>query len=287
MTAFIHVIKKTKRLKTFSCLIMVLASISVDHVAQAISISEVGLNPSSDEHIVWQRAPIAITLPVGKERFVSFPNEVQFGYNTQLLPSTMLRVENDHRTLYLLAKQPFEGMRTEAKLSNGEIILLDINAKQEADDNPVDIVLPAIPSTHPDKGQSDLSTDQVTYVTLMRYAIQQLYAPEYLLKQSTDMTRFPMETAHAVPMFLDGSASAMPLTSWRGGDLYVTAVFVKNVLHQPLILDPKVLCGAWKATSFYPQTILSFHGAELNQDATTAFLISDRPFSQAIVSCLN
>ncbi|KKK83345.1 hypothetical protein LCGC14_2794340, partial [marine sediment metagenome] len=34
--------------------------------------------------------------------------------------------------------------RPEPKLSNGESILLDINAKTHADDNPIDIVLPTV-----------------------------------------------------------------------------------------------------------------------------------------------
>jgi hypothetical protein len=59
-----------------------------------------GVSQGSDEHIVWQRAPIEINLPIGRERFVSFPMAVQFGYNTQLLPESLLRVENDHQTLY-------------------------------------------------------------------------------------------------------------------------------------------------------------------------------------------
>ncbi len=239
---------------------------------------------SGDEHVVWQRTPIEITLPVGKERFVSFPTEVQFGYNHSLLPDSLLRVQNDNRTLYLLAQKPFSTQRVEVKLNSGEIILLDIQAKNKASDNPIDIVLPQLNnSTNVD---NDSSNESVSYVTLTRYAIQQLYAPERLLKQSNVITRFPMDAPHIVPLFYDGSATAMPLASWRGKDLYITALLIKNTLDQSLRLDPRLLCGAWKAASFYPQSTVAPLGAPINRDATTLFLVSNVPFSNSIQSCL-
>jgi len=242
---------------------------------------------NSDVHVVWKRAPIEVTLPVGKERFVTFPSGVKFGYNKNLLPSSVLSVENDNQTLYFDAKKPFKTQRTEVKLNDGEIILLDINAKKNANDNPVDIVFPKKVKSITTTTDQSVSRSSVTYVTLIRYAVQQLYSPERLLKQSSSITRFPMETAHTVPIFYDDSVSAMPLASWQGGDYFVTAVFIENLLNQPLKLDPRLICGDWKTASFYPQTTLSSHGTPINQDATTLFIVSDKPFSEAIQSCLN
>ncbi len=266
-----------------------LASLSIMSLSYAATNSAIN---SADEHIVWQRAPINITLPVGKERFVTFPTEVQFGYNTKLLPPSKLRVENDNQTLYFLAKKPFNTQRTEAKLDNGEIILLDINAKKQADDHSIDIVLPAIHRTNKnDKNKNNennsyTSQSNVNYVTLIRYAVQQLYAPQRLLKHSNVMMRFPMETAHVVPLFYDGSASAIPLASWRGDNLYVTALLVKNLLNQSLHIDPRLLCGNWKAASFYPQTTLAPRGTPINRDTSTLFVVSNQPFAGAIQPCL-
>lgn len=264
-------------LASIACLSLGIASISFAQTKQ-ITVNQ------SDQHVVWKREPIQITLPVGVERFVSFPAKVQFGYNTNLLPPSAFRVENDNRTLYLLAKKPFSLVRVEAKLASGEIILLDINAKAHATDNPVDIVLPkSAPVSSTTQSQS--SAASVNYVTLTRYAIQQIYAPERLLKQSIDITRFPMETAHVVPLFYDGSATAMPLASWRGGNLYVTALLIKNLLSQSLRLDPRLLSGTWLAASFYPQTTLAPHGTPINRDTSTLFVVSTQPFAQAIQAC--
>ena len=84
---------------------LIAVGLSVVGISNAASLSNVSSH--SDEHIVWKRAPIKITLPVGKERFVTFPKEVQFGYNTNLLPSSILHAENDNQTLYLYAKKSF------------------------------------------------------------------------------------------------------------------------------------------------------------------------------------
>lgn len=262
---------------------ILLAGINAASMSYAMP-SDTRMVNQSDQHIVWNRKPIQVTLPVGIERFMSFPSAVQFGYNTNLLPPSAFRVENDNRTLYLLAKKSFSTERVEAKLASGDIILLDINAKAHANDNPVDIVLPKPTSAFPTT-QSQSSVASVNYVTLTRYAIQQIYAPRRLLKQSMSMTRFPMETTHVAPLFYDGSASAMPLASWRGGNLYVTALLVKNLLNQPLRLDPRLLCGAWLAASFYPQTTLASHGTAINQDTSTLFVISYQPFAQATQVC--
>jgi integrating conjugative element protein (TIGR03749 family) len=189
--------------------------------------------------------------------------------------------------LYLYAKKSFTTQRTEAKLSNGEIVLLDINAKNHADDNPIDIVLPKVAKNGDLSISQKVTPSNVNYVTLTRYAVQQLYAPQRLLKQPMNITRFPMETKHTVSLFYDGSASAMPLASWRGGDYYVTALLIKNLLTQSLRLDPRLLCGNWKTSTFYPQTTLASRGTPINQDTSTLFVVSSKAFSQAVQSCLN
>ncbi len=250
----------------------------------SITLAKTSQANNLDTQIVWQRAPIEITLPVGKERYVSFPSDVQLGYNTTLMPSSSLRVENDNQTLYFLAKQPFDTQRVEAKLNNGQIILLDISAKKDAPDNPIDIVL----ASGKDQNNDSYSNNtNINYVSMIRFAIQQLYAPKRLLKNHMAISRFPMETSHVVPLFFDSSASAMPLASWRGNNLYVTAILIKNILNQPLRLDPRLLCGNWKTASFFPQTKLEPRGTPINRDTSTLFVVSDQPFLQAIQPCLD
>ena len=234
--------------------------------------------PCFAEHIIWKKEPIHITLPVNSERLVSFPDIVQLGYDPSKIPASSLRVQNDNKTLYLLAKQAFPVQRVQAKLSNGKIILLDIEAKAMAPTTPISIMLPKI-----GKHQSTSPVPKLNYVTLMRYAIHQLYAPSRLLTHSNHITRFPMMSKHAVPLIYDNSAIALPLASWRGDTHYITAILMKNQLpQQNLTLKPQLLCGNWLAASFYPhQTLVP------PDNTTTLFLISSRPFSEAIRDCIH
>jgi len=253
-----------------------------------LSLSLTGYAANSDEHVVWQKAPIEINLPVGQERYISFPSSIQFGYDANDLPASMLRVENNNQTLYLTAKQAFPLQRVEAKLINGEIILMDLTAKEGGDDASIDIVLP---QANPVEGNSTHSTytndTNINYISLIRYAVQQLYAPERLINHAANITRFPMSTSHVVPLVYDNSISAMPLASWRDGDLYVTAILIKNQLHQALRLDPRLICGNWQAATFYPKNKIAARGTPINRDTSTLFVVSNRPFAEAMQSCLH
>ena len=74
----------------------------------------------------------------------------------------------------------------------------------------------------------------------------------------------------------------MPLISWRGGDLYITAILLKNLLRERVHLNPTELNGRWLAASYYPTHYLTPKGTE--HDRTTLFLISNRPFNEALNS---
>jgi integrating conjugative element protein (TIGR03749 family) len=245
------------------------------------------------EHIVWQQTPIDVTLPVGKERMVSFPASVQFGYDKNALPDNALRIQNNNGVLYLFAKTEFATQRVQVRLSDsGQIILLNLAAQKGASDTPLDVIMAqptAIPTTTASANglisplASSFPDDTVSYITLTRFAIQQLYAPKRLLVQPPNIFRTPMHTQKTAPLFRDGSVLAMPLASWRGGNLTVTAVLLRNQLHQSFTLDPRNICGDWRATSFFPQTVLAPAGNR--QDSTTVFLISNKSFADALHVC--
>ena len=243
------------------------------------------------EHIVWQQTPIDVVLPVGQERLVSFPGTVQFGYDKNQLSDSVLRVQNNGGTLYLLAKAAFTPQRVEVKLvDSGKNILFNLSAQKEASNVPLAIVLPetvtadsAVTAT---MDNTDITANKtegtINYLTLTRFAAQQLYAPKRLLIQPPNIYRTPMHTAKTVALLRDGSAIAMPLASWRADDLFVTAVLLRNQTKQPLSLDPRILCGTWQAATFFPKTILTPAGTKT--DTTTVFLISRQPFNEALTN---
>jgi integrating conjugative element protein (TIGR03749 family) len=202
-----------------------------------------------------------------------------------------LRVQNNNGTLYFLAKKPFALQRVVAKLRQGTMILLDITAEPNADITPLEIVLSKNDQKESLSASVTAVSDQmentpiqrVNYVELNRYAVQRLFAPKRLLKESHHIYRVPMRTKKTVPLMLDGSIVAMPLVSWRSGDITITAVMIRNHLQQPLILDPRRLCGDWLSATFYPRNQLTPEGTAT--DSTTVFLMAKQPFHQALQLC--
>jgi len=250
---------------------------------------------SSTIHVVWKQTPINIVLSVNKERMISFPSSVEFGYDKSVLPDDSLKIQNNNGTLYLFAKKNFSTQRVAVRLQNsGQIILLDLSAQKEADSTPIDIVIAdkrkeqtpsQLKREADDVNQNGRTDSSINYVTLTRFAVQQLYAPKRLLTQPHAIYRTPMHTHKTIPLLRDGSVMAMPIASWRKGDTTVTAVLLRNTLAQSLTLDPRILCGSWQATTFYPRSVLA--PASSQYDATTVFLISQQSFSHALQTCIS
>jgi len=248
---------------------------------------------TNPEHIVWKTEPINVVLPLGKERIITFPAGIEFGYDKNILPSDTLTIQNNNGTLYLTAKKAFAVQRVAVKLTNsGKIILLNLSAQKEADTTPIDIVLSdgdKITSNNNINNDADNNTEikikknKISEVELMRFAVQQLYAPKRLLTQPNNIYRTPMHLKKTASLFLDDSVIAMPLASWRSDDLTITAFLLHNTLKQSLNLDPRVLCGNWQTATFYPRHELSPAGS--TDDSSTVFLISNQSASNALIGC--
>ena len=112
------------------------------------------------------------------------------------------------------------------------------------------------------------------YVTLTRFAAQQLYAPARLLRDLPGVVRVPV-ARNEVALVRGASVRAEPLVAWRAGDLYLTAVKLTNRTDRALTLDPRTLRGAWLSASFQHNRLLP-KGDE--SDTTAVYLISARPF---------
>ena len=149
-----------------------------------IGVSDTALADDAPLHVVWDRKPINIVLPVGQERMISFPGQVKFGYDADKLVSQILHIQNNGHTLYFLAKKAFLPQRVEVLLpAAGKIILLNLSAKRSAPTVPLDVVLKQSPSNAPLVDNKQNRKININYVTLARFATQQLYAPKRLLKK--------------------------------------------------------------------------------------------------------
>jgi integrating conjugative element protein (TIGR03749 family) len=237
--------------------------------------------PINTEHVIWNKVPISFSVPIGKERMITFSEPVSFHNSDLSLTTDKVSIINNAGTLYIKAKKVFNPVRIAVVLKKtGKVILIDLSAVQNADDAPVKVLLASKQTAS--ANNKKIITAPITYAGLMRYALQQLYSPKRLLEKNNAINRTPMYTDKSVDLIYGSKVIAMPLISWRGGDLYVTAVLLKNILNRSVRFDPDDVKGKWLAASFYPTNYITAKGTM--HDRTTLFLISDRPFNEALNS---
>jgi integrating conjugative element protein (TIGR03749 family) len=238
---------------------------------------------SATQHVVWDKTPIHIMLPLNQERLIRFPLAISIVDSGLDKNMGIMKVED---ALYLNSRKPFNNKRLVVQLMpDGESIVLSISASKEATDAaPIEVLLAeqnAQPSeeSHGDAPQEVKKPHEVNPVLLTRFAIQSLYAPERLLVTPPGVARAPMRTHKNIALVYGASITARPLISWQGDDLYVTAIELKNELNKRVVISPAKLLGNWQTASFFPTNTLEARGSA---DTTTAFVVSDRPFGEAL-----
>lgn len=226
------------------------------------------------EHLVWEKVPLTIELPLNKERLVQFPQAIKI-IDQQL--STNLDILKVKGSLYLKAKESFKDSRLIVQLlPEGEVVILNLNANEKAiNTTPIEILI----DDHQSAQNSGGNQYEYNAIQLTRFAIQALYSPERVREIPEGIYRTPMQTNKTIPLFYGASIEAHPLASWRGGNLYVTAVDLKNLLNKPANLQFSKLMGNWQTASFYPKNLLP---ARSQHESTTVILVSDQPFGAAL-----
>lgn len=235
-------------------------------------------------HVVWDKTPIHITLPLNQERMIRFPLAISI-VDSQL-PKDMgiMKIQD---ALYLSAPEPIGNKRLVVQLMpEGEVIVLSVSANADAaDTTPIEVVMAEsgqmnATDEHAAGTASEMRISQkLNPVILTRFAIQSLFSPERLLVTPPGVSRTAMRTHKNVVMVYGASIIARPIISWQGEDLFVTAVELRNALNKPVAINPKQLIGNWQTASFYPGNTLGPRGSK---DTTTVFVVSDKPFGEAL-----
>jgi integrating conjugative element protein (TIGR03749 family) len=198
--------------------------------------------------------------------------------------SKALRVQSIAGTLYLLAHREFDATRVMVReAESGRMYLLDVTAMAEGGSGPpVEVYAAEEPADPGDpsgnEGASAPAIPGYGYVTLTRFAAQQLYAPARLLRDLPGVVRVPVKR-NKVALIRGAAVTAEPLVAWRAGDRYLTAVKLTNRTDRALTLDPRTLRGDWLSAAFQHNRLLPKGDAS---DTTALYLISARPFEASL-----
>ncbi len=242
------------------------------------SASRVSTEP---QRLVYQGTPLAVTMAVGHEQRLVFDSPVRISVAPDAADA--LEPEIYGRNLLIVANRPVT-TRLHAQLADGQILPIDLHAVSgNVSGRPLEIVRQSALDAQKSAGaESPNVPDEAlgpthggpTYIDLVRFAAQQLYAPERLaetrpgLRQATVADR-------PVRMLRFSQASTRPIASWEQGGLFVTAVRVTNLQDAPIHLDPRRIVGRWRAAAFQHRRLPA-------RAQTALYLVSDRPFSEAL-----
>lgn len=306
-----------KKLITIICVSGLLAVAVHQAVADPLELSPTEMaqlqkyfpNSGGDSHYVWNGTPISINLPLQKEKQLVFSERVSVDVKGALT-SDQLKVTNNDKRVYLQAMATFPSTRLYITLLDShQVIMLDVKTDEKADSGTtyIDVkqgqstasnanLTTASTGTNDNQGVTNSSfnnsstspalSESETYVTLVRHAWQQLYAPTRLSTPNDGVSRVPMESDTMLSMLIYGDkVYAHPLASWNFNSTYLTAVqLINKYPHATNILIPKDLCGDWVAAVTYPRTTLAPAGTK-SADRTVVFLLSNKPFSKATEAC--
>lgn len=230
------------------------------------------------EHVVWDKSPINVHLPIEKERRIAFPGSVALVHN-ELEGVAIIQKTKD--TFYLKALTSFDPKSVVVRLlPEGHVIKLNVTANSTYQNtNALEIVTEETSSAKEPSSSSSNSTP-INAITLTRFAIQSLYAPERVLEMPEGVGRVPMNTRKTVSLVRGASVMAHPLASFGGEGLNVTAIRLTNLLSKQQALEPGLFYGHWESIAFYPTNQLMPKGQV--GDETVVFVTSYTSFGEAL-----
>ncbi len=237
-------------------------------------------NPAhSPVHVVWNKTPIQVTLPINTERLIEFPAPI-----TELsvppaidAPASRIMLTPDGR-LYWLAHQGWERQRVIAQAADGYLYLLDVAADENGLAHPLIIeVAKAQDARQPPDRVAQTDYD---YVDLARFAAQHMHGPARLIKPLPGVVRIPVH-ADPVPAVRGGQVITTPVAQWRAPKpvRYVTALKVINAMNYPVPLIPLAFRGEWL---FFAPHHPVVNPAGDRGDSSFIYLVSAQPFDIAL-----
>lgn len=275
-----------------------------------LSVESPPLYASNETRVRWTGRPFDVTIPVGVERVFKFDAQrIQVAFPTDLWG--IASAESSQGIVYVRSSRPFDNVRVRFRNKDtGKIYSINVSAVSgESDLSPVVIVddvdseidnkTPAVSVTehmpenregviegvypsgvaesaadHPLDEEPEPVRHGVT--TLVRFAMQQVYAPERLIEALDDVYRVSFSESEQQISLLPGSeVKSRVLGQWKNSGRYITAIYLQNMSEKPVELDPRILTGRqyWQIAALMHSVLTP---ANRFGDSTTLVAISDK-----------
>lgn len=250
-----------------------------DFGLRAVEPTTSAVRTSSDpQRLVYDGAPLSVTVAVGRERRLIFDQALRLSVDPAV--SDAFEPEIYGRNLLLRVTRPL-ATRLHVRLADGQVVPVDLHAlKGSGPIQPIEIVrrerLQAQAGTEPAVPDAALAAHPVSpsYIDLVRYAAQRLYAPERLIEERAGVSEAPVGQ-NEIRLIRFGQVATRPIAGWAQGGLFVTAVRVTNLQDVPVLLDPRRIVGRFRAAAFQHHRLPA-------RAETALYLVSDRPFGEAL-----
>ena len=223
--------------------------------------------------LVWDKKPLDIVLPTDKQIFITFPDTARLMLPTSL--DNKLDVQNSNNTVYLLSTEDFEPVQIKVNVQD-QIIRINLSSQKKASIEPIDITFPKAPAPQKGAKNASFAMQEVSLQDLLRYSVQQYYAPKRLLENNPAIKLSMAFNNKTYKLYADDSITAIPLDSYTSNGVTVTGIYIKNNTDQEINLDPKNICGTWMASAYFPQSKLQGDGSKY--DTSMLYLVSKSDF---------
>ncbi len=245
---------------------------------------------ASPERVLWEKVPISVHIQKGEERIIHFPDEIRYWLPDSIKQKVSVIAASG--VLYIQSFEEFPKTRIRVQgLSDQQIYLLDISSSDLMMTSSELIVMTPESVINRSQEVEPARNGEDWRVRLTRYAARQLYAREGLAGTDSAVQRIPLPTTSSIPLIRGNLIETVPIGSWRGNGLTVTAVRLQNQTDKSyrLRFEEKeinddlnlieLLRGDWLTATLQHDTV----GAKgQDDDSTVLYLVSSQSFEESL-----
>ena len=219
--------------------------------------------------VVYSNLPIPFTLRAGKEKIVSFSEDVQWSIPREL--TGIVSGEAVAGTVYLTSSSEFETTRFHFRaIDSNQHYIFDITSSDTGETTPLRVLTQSrVSDTELDtRSHTAASPSSRTPSTgrkmgmaeVIRAVYQDIYAPERLLESSANLSSKTFDNPPTYTRLLPGhDVLAIPFSQWWTTDgMYATALHITNNEPYLIRIDPRKIRSSpdWIAFSSISKELL-------------------------------